>query len=121
MPRFIIEFNESVKNDLKWIDKKHYKSIQENILEQLEYQPNIETRNRKPLDPSIRNADWELRCGEQNRYRVLYRFWLIEKTNPELEEDTATDILGTVLITAIGEKKGERLWIGGEEQWNWYP
>ena len=114
MAQFIIEFNESVKDDMKWIDKKHHQSIRESILEQLQHQANLETRNRKPLDPSIRDADWELRCGEQNQYRVLYRFWLEEKSSDVPEENT--DLIGRVLITAIGEKKGERLWIGGEEQ-----
>ncbi len=110
---FIIEFSETVKDDMKWIDKKYHQSILESILEQLQYQPNVETRNRKPLDPSIREADWELRCGEKNRYRVLYRFWLDEAPTNETKENH--DQNGTVLITAIGEKKNERLWIGGEE------
>ena len=114
MPRFIIEFSETVKDDMQWIDKNHHPNIKASILEQLQHQPNIETRNRKPLDPTIRDADWQLRCGEQNQFRVLYRFW-IKENNQELEENKDTDILGTVLITAIGEKKNERLWIGGEE------
>ena len=105
---FVIEFSETVKDDMKWIDKKHHQSIRESIIEQLQYQPNVETRNRKPLDPSIREADWELRCGEKNRYRVLYRFWLDEAVTKENHNQN-----GTVLITAIGEKKNERLWIGG--------
>ncbi len=109
MARFVIEFNTSVKNDLEWIDKKYHASIKNSILEQLLFQPNIETKNRKPLDPTIQEASWELRSGEQNRYRVLYRF--------TLEENSAeTEILGIVLIIAIGEKKGNKLWIGGEEQ-----
>jgi hypothetical protein len=115
VPRFIIEFNTSVKNDLIWIDKKHHHPIKVSIAEQLEYQPHIETRNRKPLDPSILEADWELRCREQNRYRVLYRFWFNENHDHE-NDSPQDDMVGTVLITAIGEKKGDQLWIGGQEQ-----
>lgn len=41
-----------------------------------------------------------MRFGLQNRFRVLYRV---------NREDMQVNIL------AIGEKEGERLWVGGEE------
>jgi hypothetical protein len=109
VPRFVVEFDFGVKDDLAWIPKNHHSNIKISIAEQLQFTPHIETRNRKPLNPQIRQAEWELRCGENNRYRVLYRFWFAE-----IEEQP--DVVGVVLILAIGEKKGERLWIGGEEQ-----
>jgi hypothetical protein len=109
MARFVIEFNLNVKKDLEWIQKNHHSSIKTSIAEQLQFTPHVETRNRKPLNPQIREAEWELRCGDNNRYRVLYRFWFVE-----LPEES--DTVGVVLVVAIGEKKGERLWIGGEKQ-----
>jgi mRNA-degrading endonuclease RelE of RelBE toxin-antitoxin system len=45
-------------------------------------------------------ADWELRLGPNNRFRVLYD---IDKENHE------------VVILAVGIKAGERLMVGGEE------
>ena len=50
-------------------------------IEQLTYEPNVETRNRKPLgyiptEWDISNELWELRVGE---FRVFYEFELNEK------------------------------------------
>jgi mRNA-degrading endonuclease RelE of RelBE toxin-antitoxin system len=87
---------------LDFIERKHHRVIRDAILEQLSFEPVVETRNRKPLDPPILNATWELRCGTSNQYRVLY----------EIPTDSDQD--QTVLITAIGEKRGEQLWMGGE-------
>jgi hypothetical protein len=44
-------------------------------------------------------ADWDLRCGPNNRFRVLYRI-----------ADTYE-----VYVLAVGIKDGNRLLIGGEE------
>jgi len=58
---------------------------------------------RPPTTPSLsppRGATWELRCGTNNRFRVFY------------EVDTTEQ---TVWILAIGEKRGNRLFIGGGE------
>jgi hypothetical protein len=75
--------------------------IRQTIEQQLGYQPGVETRNHKPLQrPSSIVADWELRCGPNNRFRVLYR------------------IAGTgfdVYVLVVGIKDGNRLLIGGEE------
>jgi hypothetical protein len=67
----------------------------------LTHTPNDETRNRKPMEsPAPFAATWELRCGPQNRFRVLY--------DVELEA-------GTVSVLAIGVKDRNRLVIGNEE------
>ena len=59
------------------------------------------TRNRKPLrGPNVLGAEWELRCGTGNRYRVFY------------EIDQAAR---RVSVLAIGLKLRERLRIGNEE------
>lgn len=60
-----------------------------------------ETRNRKPLrQPAAFDAEWELRFGPDNRFRVLY-----EIDAPVRE----------VHVLAVGVKQGNRLFIGGEE------
>jgi hypothetical protein len=70
------------------------------IEQQLSNQPGVETRNRKPLQrPSSIGADWELRCGPNNCFRVLYRI-------AEALE---------IYVLAVGIKDGNRLLIGGEE------
>ena len=63
----------------------------------LRHEPLRETRNRKPLRP-IPLAPWELRAGA---LRVFY----------EVDAEEA----GVVNILAIGIKRGNRLFIAGEE------
>lgn len=83
------------------IDSKHHALIWQKIEEQLQFEPDIETRNRKPLrTPAPFGADWEIRFGPGNRFRVLY----------EVNDDERS-----VQILAIGEKVRNRLRIGGEE------
>ena len=61
----------------------------------------METRNRKPLKrPIAFGADWELRLGPDNRFRVFYQ------VNTESRE---------VRVLAIGVKDRNRLLFGGEE------
>src|SRR5687768_17326455 len=62
-----------VASHLKAIDAKYHPLIREKILEQLQFEPSIETRNRKPLrQPAAFEAQWEIRFGPNNRFRVLY-------------------------------------------------
>ncbi len=58
------------------------------------------TRNRQPLRRPILGAEWKVRFGPDNRFRVFYR---VDETE------------GIVIILAIGEKRGNRLWVGQEE------
>jgi hypothetical protein len=95
---------------LGFIDRKHHAQIREGILEQLPFEPLVKTRNRKPLDPAIFGATWELRCGPQNRYRVLYE--VKETENDSTQDDQEP---GEVHLLLIGEKIGERLMIAGKE------
>jgi mRNA-degrading endonuclease RelE of RelBE toxin-antitoxin system len=62
---------------------------------QLSHEPLLETRNRKHLRANP-IAPWELRVRDM---QVFY----------EVDEP------GTVTVLAIGEKRGSRLYIGGEE------
>jgi hypothetical protein len=99
-PFEIIYDSETVQH-LAVIERKHYSLIRTTIAEQLSYNPNIETRNRKPLTrPSVFGTAWELRFGPNNRFRVLYRMFV------EIRE---------IHILAIGVKTGNHLFIGGEE------
>ncbi len=90
-----------VKKHLAAIEAKYHALIRQKIEEQLLFEPGAETRNRKPLrQPAPLAAEWEIRFGPDNRFRVLYEI---------LEEGREVHVL------AIGEKEGNRLLIGGEE------
>jgi mRNA-degrading endonuclease RelE of RelBE toxin-antitoxin system len=88
-------------NHLASIDAKYDRLIRESIEEQLQFEPIVETRNRKPLRrPAPFGATWEIRFGPDNRFRVLY----------DVDEEKRA-----VSILAVGEKEGNRLIIGGRE------
>ncbi len=90
-----------VMQHLKAIEPKYHPVIRQALEEQLRYEPDAETRNRKPLKrPVVFGARWELRFGPNNRFRVFYR----------VSRDTHE-----VFVLAVGEKVGSRLLIGGEE------
>lgn len=97
---YTLIYARSVTNHLKSIDAKYDNLIREKIEEQLSFDPNIESKNRKPLrQPAPFAAEWEIRFGPDNRFRVLY----------DIDEENKT-----VQIVAIGEKEGNRLIVGGE-------
>jgi len=100
-PLFELIYDPEIDQHLAMIDRKYYFLIRRTIKEQLSYAPEVETRNRKPLQqPSVFGTAWELRFGSDNRFRVFYR----------------TDAINhQVRILAIGIKSGNRLFIGGEE------
>ena len=75
-------------------------SIKEKIEEQLFYQPNAKTKNRKPLvNPPTDNL-WEIRFGPKNCFRVFYK--VLEDKNE-------------VWILAVGLKEKEKIIIGKKE------
>lgn len=75
--------------------------IRKQIRLKLTSEPEKETRNRKPLDvPAPYGAQWELRFGPRNRFRVFY----------EVSYETAT-----VTVLAVGVKERNVLRIGKEE------
>jgi len=99
--RFEILYDPEVREHLRRIDRKHHGLIRQMIEDRLSCEPQVETRNRKPLTrPSLWEDVWELRFGPGNRFRVFYQ------TDPNS---------GSVRVVAIGEKRGDRLLIGGEE------
>jgi mRNA-degrading endonuclease RelE of RelBE toxin-antitoxin system len=81
-------------------DGKYDSLIRDKMEEQLLFEPNVETKNPKPLrQPAPFAAQWEIRFGPNNRFRVLYDI---------------NEAQHTVQIVAIGEKEGNRLIVGGE-------
>jgi mRNA-degrading endonuclease RelE of RelBE toxin-antitoxin system len=94
---YTIEFAESVKEQLRELTARQRTTLFDSIEERLLHEPLKETRNRKPLRPNP-IAPWELRAGN---LRVFY--------------EVAVDEPDTVRILAIGQKKGNKLYIAGKE------
>ena len=94
-------YDPEVENHLRSIERKHHSLIRKTIQEQLEFEPETETRNRKPLrQPAAFGATWELRLGPANHFRVLY---VVDLERQEVQ------------ILAIGVKDRNRLIVAGEE------
>ena len=97
--RFEIIYPPIIKQHLT--EPKFYSLIRESLEAQLHHQPDLETRNRKPLKrPVIFGANWEIRFGPVNRFQAFYR----------IDYDKQQ-----VILLAICEKIGNRLFVGGEE------
>jgi mRNA-degrading endonuclease RelE of RelBE toxin-antitoxin system len=97
---FSLVYDPEVYDHLLAIERKYRSLIRATIEEQLQYEPDVETWNRKPLEhPAPLGAQWELRLGPDNRFRVFYEVDL---------QAREVDIL------AIGVKERSRLVIGGE-------
>jgi len=72
--QFAIIYDPEVKQHLKAIERRYYSLIRTAIEKQLQFEPDVETRNRKPLTRRIElEADWELRCGPDNHFRLFYQ------------------------------------------------
>lgn len=99
--RFRIVYHSRIKDHLYAIDRKYHLVIRQTIEQQLTYEPEVVTRNRKPvIQPFLFDATWEIRFGPQNCFRIFY----------EVDRNEAF-----VNVLAIGEKQGNRLLIGGEQ------
>lgn len=98
---FALIYAKDVKKHLRTIEAKFHPLIRSAIENQLLHEPDVETRNRKPLlRPIDFGADWELRFGPNNCFRVFYQV-----KNEEHE----------VHVLAIGVKDRNRLFFGGRE------
>ena len=98
---YTLKYAPITKLHLEVINRKFYSLIRTSIENYLQYDPDIETRNRKPLKRQITfEAEWELRFGPDNRFRVFYD---IDMGSREIH------------ILAIGEKVRDRLIIGRKE------
>lgn len=99
--RFSLIYAPQVKTHIKSIERKYHSLIRQTIEDQLTYDPDVETKNKKPLKrPIERDAEWEIRFGPDNRFRIFYE---VDRENRY------------VSVLAVGVKKGNRLFIGGEE------
>jgi hypothetical protein len=98
---FTLQYAPIVYDHLAAIDAKYDSLIRECIQEQLTYEPDIQTKNRKPVrQPAAFQAEWELRFGPGNRFRVFYQ---IDQERREAR------------IVAVGEKVRNQFFVGGEE------
>jgi len=95
--KYRIEYSPDSEEHLRVLTVRQQAIILDNVEKQLGNQPNIETKNRKPMRPNPL-APWELRIGD---LRVYYDF--SEKPEP------------IVYIRAIGVKLRNRIKIGKEE------
>ena len=99
--RYLLVYAPVTKLHLKTIERKYHSLIRTSIENELQVEPDVETRNRKPLKrPVTFEAEWEFRFGADNRFRVFY----------DIDMDSHE-----VHILAIGVKEGNRLFIGGKE------
>ena len=99
--RYTLVFAPEVVEDLRSIERKYHSLIRKRLQAQLAREPERETRNRKPLEvPAPFGAQWELRFGPANRFRVYY----------EVDPGAAT-----VTVLAIGVKDRNVLRVGREE------
>jgi len=93
---FQIELTPEAIEDLRRLRKYDQEHIIAGVERQLSYQPTERSRNRKLLRPN-RLSEWELRVGD---FRVFY---------------DVNDGHAVVKIAAIGHKRGNRLFVRGEE------
>lgn len=94
---FFIDLSPDSQEQLDELTARQRKIVLDEIDMQLRYEPNVETRKRKPLDPN-ELAAWALRIGD---FRVFY--------DVEIQHEPV------VWIRAIGRKVRNRLFIGGKE------
>ena len=94
---FFIDLSPDSQQQLDELTARERRILLDEIDVQLRYEPNVETRKRKPLD-SNELATWELRVGD---FRIFY--------------DVETNPVQIVWIRAIGRKVRNKLFIGGKE------
>jgi len=99
--RFDLIYAPQVKTHLQSIERKYHSLIRRTIETQLQFNPDVETRNRKPLKRPVElGADWEIRFGPDNCFRVFYA---VDRKRCQ------------VFILAVGVKERNLLVIGGKE------
>ena len=96
MLKYRIEYSPETEEHFQYLSKRQQGIVLDAVERQLQFQPDIETRNRKPMRPNPL-APWELRIGT---LRVYYDF-----------EDSPERV---VFIRAIGIKQRNNVRIGRE-------
>lgn len=99
-PAFEVIFDLRALDHMGAIDVTYHSLIRRTVEEQLFSEPDIPTRNRKPLlrETAI-GATWEVRCGPDNRFRIFY----------DVDRDQRV-----VVALAVARKVGSRLFVGKE-------
>ncbi len=92
-----IDYSPATDKHLRALTARQRAMVFDGVDEQLEHEPGVETRNRKPMRPNPQ-APWELRIEE---LRVYYEI-------EEMPEQVVT-------IVAVGVKDRNRVLIGGKE------
>jgi mRNA-degrading endonuclease RelE of RelBE toxin-antitoxin system len=92
-----VELKESVIDDLRWFGKKDGRMLLQEAEQHLAAEPLVESRNMKTLRPNL-VAERELRLF--GKYRVLFN---VDEKNEK------------VTIILVGEKRGNSLFVQGEE------
>lgn len=92
-----IEYTESCEAHLLALSARDRSRVLDTVEQQLSHQPAVPTRKRKAMRSNV-IATWELRIGT---LRVYY----------DVEEEPEP----TVYVNAVGAKRRNRVFIGGEE------
>jgi mRNA-degrading endonuclease RelE of RelBE toxin-antitoxin system len=92
-----IEYIPQAIEDLQYFRKNEQQQILDSIEVQLRYEPKVETRNRKQMQPN-NIAAWELRTG---KFRILYN---------------VDEVISIVEIQRIGEKQGNTFLFRGRQE-----
>lgn len=92
-----IEYSPDAEGHLRALTARQRATVFDTVDEQLQQEPAVETRNRKPMRPNP-IAPWELRIGD---LRVYY----------DMEEKPEN----LVTVLAVGIKDRNRVLIGGKE------
>jgi mRNA-degrading endonuclease RelE of RelBE toxin-antitoxin system len=93
---YIIEYSPEAEDHLRRLNARQQRIVLDTVDRQLLNEPEVETRNRKPMRPNP-VAPWELRIGA---LRVYYEV----KNDPPF----------VVTVLAIGVKERNEVRIGGE-------
>jgi hypothetical protein len=97
---FTIIYAPITPTHLRTIEAKYYALIRRTIEARLLHEPNMQTRNRKPLKrPVFFEATWKVRCSAGSRFLVFYD---VDETQK------------MVAVLAIEITRSHRLLIGGE-------
>ena len=94
--KYRIEYSPETEEHLRVLTKRQQSVVMDALEKQLQYQPTVETKNRKPMRPNP-VAPWELRIGN---LRIYY----------DVEEEPER----VVYILAVGIKKRNNVIIGKE-------
>ena len=92
-----IEYTRTTIDHLRQLTARQRGIVIDTVDEQLTHEPTTETRNRKEMLPNSL-ASWELRISD---LRVYY---------------DVTEEPQTVTVVAVGIKRGNHVFIGGEER-----